>query len=338
MARGQHTHGKDSGISRKAIAIALAVVVVVIVCVVGFSVHACKSSDESSESQSVEETQPTTVDENISTEKETDVEPQPEQSKQMAAAESAVKDIVADYGDDVAVAVVPLDGSLGFNINGGEKFVSASMIKLLILAEFMDEVDAGKLDSESVYTRDANDVVGGTGVIQNEASGTTYSYDDLTRHMIMYSDNTATNVLIDLMGMDSINEEAAELSLDKTDLQRKMMDLNSGVENHISANDAAEILVGIANKSIASKKLCEKAESYLLKQTDSAGIVQGLPDGVEFGHKTGDLNTIRHDGGIVYAEDPYVIVVLTDIGASSANSLMSEVSDAVYRNLEGEGN
>lgn len=335
MTRGQHTREDGSGVSKRAITIVAVVFIVAVLCIAGLSLHTCKGGNESEETQPVEGIQPTATDKSANTEEETPAEEkQPSQSKKMVAAETAVKGIVADYGDDVAVAVVPLDGSLGFDINGNEKFVSASMIKLLILAEFMDEVDSDKLGLETVYTRDPNDVVGGTGVIQNEPAGTTYSYDDLARHMIMYSDNTATNVLIDLMGMDAINEKAEELALSKTDLQRKMMDFNSGVENHISANDAANILLGIANKSIASKKLCEKAEGYLLKQTDSAGIAQGLPSGVEFGHKTGDLNTIRHDGGIVYAEGPYVIVVLTDIGASSANALMSEISSVVYQNLE----
>lgn len=56
-------------------------------------------------------------------------------------------------------------------------------------------------------------------------------------------------------------------------------------------------------------------------------------DGVEFGHKTGSLDPIRHDGGIVYADNPYVIVVLANIGTNSGNSLMASISSAVYECL-----
>lgn len=252
------------------------------------------------------------------------------QSASMQAAEQAVRDLVSPYGTEVAVAVMPLDGSEGFSFNGDADFVSASMIKLLILAEYLDEVEAGALNASASYTVTSSDIVGGTGIIQNSGAGVSYTYDELARDMIMYSDNTATNILIDAMGMDAINDKASELGLSGTSLQRRMMDLGTGVENHITANEAAELLAGFANRTLASEELCETAEGYLLDQTDSAGLAQGLPAGVSFAHKTGSLDPIRHDGGIVYAENPYVIVVLANIGASNANSLMAQVSSAVY--------
>lgn len=254
-------------------------------------------------------------------------------SEQMKSAEDSVMDIISEYDRSVAVAVLPLDGSLGFSINGDKSFVSASMIKLLILAEYLDETDNGNLDSDSLYTRNSNDVVGGTGVIQSEAPGTTYSYDELAKYMIIYSDNTATNVLIDLMDMNSVNEKARELGLNAAGLQRKMMDFNSGTENHISANDAALIFSKIATHTLASETSCKKAESYLLQQVDSEGLAQGLPAGIDFGHKTGSLGSIRHDGGIVYSANPYVIVVLTEIGAPAANNIMKAISNTVYKCL-----
>lgn len=275
-----------------------------------------------------------TVSEDEYVPEEEEAEPEQSMSEQMRGAYYEVRQMVSEYGESVAVSVVPLDESPGFSINGEKSFVSASMIKLLILEDYLRSVEQGAINPDGIYTRDAKDVVGGTGVIQNEASGTVYTYDDLARHMVMYSDNTATNVLINVLGMDSINEEAVSLGLSGTNLQRKMMELNSGVENHISADDAAFILASIANHTLVSKDLSEKAESYLLKQTDSDGLAQGLPAGVEFGHKTGSLDSVRHDGGIVYSQSPYVIVVLTELNATTANSLMSKISNTVYKALE----
>ena len=248
----------------------------------------------------------------------------------MGEAQTAVQDLIAPYGTAVSVHVAPLDGSQGFSLNGNRRFVSASVIKLLILAEFMDEVDAGVRSLDSTYTLSEDDIVGGTGILQNNAPGSTYTYDELARYMIAYSDNTAANILIDSMGMSKINEKAAELGLGATQLQRKMMDLDSGVENYISADDAEKILFGIANHTIASDAMCTKAESYLQAQTDSEGLAQGIPASVPFGHKTGSLDSVRHDTGIVYAKNCYVIVVLTSLDASTANGLMAQISDAVY--------
>ena len=334
MLTGKHARGRDRR-NRKFLIILTITVVLVAAIVVCFLVSYTRgfSTEESVENPETIAEQKSEEQVEESNQESADAASTFEQSEQMATAESAVATLVETYSEDVAVVVLPLDGSLGFSINGEEKFISASMIKLLILAEYLDEVDSGKLDSDAVYTKNLVDVVGGTGVIQNEAPGTEYTYDDLARYMIMYSDNTATNALIDLMGMDAINAKARDLGLVATDLQRKMMDLNLGVENHISAGDAAIIFSGIATHTIASEKMCKKAEEWLLEQTDNNGIIDGLPSGIRFGHKTGDLNNIRHDGGIVYADYPYVIVVLADTGSFAANSLMSKISAAVYESI-----
>lgn len=254
-------------------------------------------------------------------------------TQDMADAERCVRELVSGYGDKVAVVVQPLDDGLGFSINGEEDFVSASMIKLLILMEYLDEVDSGVLDSDAIYALDGKDVVGGTGTIQSSAEGAQYTYDDLARYMIMYSDNTATNVLIDLMGMDAINMEAQRLGLTSTTLNRRMMQLGTGVENYISANDAALILREIARHTCLSQASSIKAEDYLKSQTDKKGLAEGLPQGISFGHKTGTLDSVRHDAGIIYGEYPYVIVVLTSLPAEGANDLMKEISRGVYEKL-----
>lgn len=255
-------------------------------------------------------------------------------SQEMESLKAQVQQIVAPYGDNVSVVVAPVDGSPGFAINENRRFVSASMIKLLILAEFLSEVDGGVKSLNSTYTLEGSDIVGGTGKIQGDSPGTTYTYDDLARYMITHSDNTATNILIDSMGMSMINARAARLGLTQTDLQRKMMDLDSGRENHISAADAAAILLKTANHTLASEAMCTKAESYLQAQTDTEGLAQGVPHNIPFGHKTGSLDSIRHDGGIVYSSKPYVIVVLTSLDAGTANSLMARVSETVYNTLK----
>ncbi len=255
-------------------------------------------------------------------------------SKEMEALKTQVQQLIEPFGDKVAVVVTPLDGSTGFAMNENRRFTAASMIKLLILAEFLNEVDEGARSLDSVYTLSEEDKVGGTGVMQNAAAGTTYTYDDLARNMIMYSDNTATNILIDSMGMSKINERAKKLKLNQTDLQRKMMDTDSEKENHISAADAATILLGIANHTLASDAMCQKAESYLQAQTDNEGLAQGIPHTVPFGHKTGTLDSIRHDAGIVYADKRYVIVTLTLLDSGESNSLMARISETVFNALK----
>lgn len=172
--------------------------------------------------------------------------------------------------------------------------------------------------------------------MQDDRPGTTYTLDEVAARMISVSDNVATNVLIDHMGLDAIREKATELDLDDTSLVHKLMstDNDDGSLNMISANDAALILGRIACGTLASDEACARAEDYLLAQDDDEGLAEGLPDDVAFGHKTGTLDDARHDGGIVYAEKPYVIVVLTqNMGYDDANDLMEDISAAVYAAL-----
>lgn len=253
----------------------------------------------------------------------------------MSDAESAVNELLADYAGQVSASVRMLDGSGAFSVDGDEPVQSASMIKLLVLAEYLDEVDTGEISADDTYTLDQQDIVGGSGSMQSDRPGTEYTLDEVAHRMIYQSDNVGTNVLIERMGIETIQAKAAELGLSGTLLAHKLMvDADDGLYNLISANDAAELLYEMANGTLASSASCAHAEGFLLDQQDDEGLAQGLPEDVSFGHKTGSTDDVRHDGGIVYCEHPYVIVVLTrGLGYDEANALMARISAAVYDEL-----
>lgn len=252
----------------------------------------------------------------------------------MSGAFAAASAVLAAYEGQgrVAVSVRMVDGSGEFDINGDMSMPSASMIKLLVLAEYLDEVDAGELSGTDTYTLDVDDIVGGSGSMQADRPGTEYALDEVARRMIYQSDNVATNALIDAMGIDRIQQKAESLGLGGTLLVHKLMSTDEdGLNNAMSANDASALLAWIADGTLASAGSCERAEEFLLAQEDDEGLAQGIPAGVAFGHKTGSTDEVRHDGGIVYAERPYVICVLTEgIDYDEANTLMAQISAAVY--------
>ncbi len=112
-----------------------------------------------------------------------------------------------------------------------------------------------------------------------------------------------------------------------------MMDAEAqaqGRENYTSARDAAAVLQRLAAGTIATPELCERARGYLLAQEDTRGIVEGVPGGVLVAHKTGSLAHAQHDAAIVYAEHPYVLVVLTqDLEREQALTLERDISFAI---------
>ena len=244
---------------------------------------------------------------------------------------SNLENIIENYKDQISVSVVPLENEHSpFYFNKSGVFVSASMIKLLILCELIEQVDRGNISLDYNYTYKIEDKVGGAGIIQFMEPGTIISYDNLALYMIKHSDNIATNVLIDILGKDNINQKSKELGLKSAQLNRKMM--TKGTENFISSEDIEVILKGILYKTVGSEEMCDKAMYYLLENADDDGIARGLPNGTKFAHKTGSLVGIRHDGGIVFIDNKYIITVLTKdfINEDDANYLMGNISSIVY--------
>ena len=245
-------------------------------------------------------------------------------SAQLSALKSELEQVVAPYGNAVSISVADIRTGATCDINANKQVISASMIKLAVMAAYLHAVDAGTINPQQALPLARMKIVGGTGKIQSERART-YTYDALCRYMIMYSDNTATNALIDALGVNTVNTRARELGCTQTTLNRKLMQLNTGVENYTSAADVSRLLCALYTQTAASAGQCTKAMDFLLQQTDGDGIPQGL-SGVQFAHKTGTLGGIRHDGGIVMARSPYTIVVMCELPEGKANALMTQIA------------
>ncbi|WP_420027568.1 serine hydrolase [Fannyhessea vaginae] len=322
----------------------LAIVLLVLILVYVFSCNAEQSaksvqnaSDVASKAQIVQDRTAENADNTDSANAAKTNENSAEQSapQEIKELQQQIEELTQPYGSSVSVCIIDASNGNYCHVNSDKALVSASMIKLAVLCEYMHAVDNGQLDpADRVALKNMN-VVGGTGLIQTERHAS-YTYDELCRYMIMYSDNTATNVLINKLGQDAINERVQALGCKNTSLNRQLMALNTNTENWISARDAATILYKIKNGTAASSAMCAKALEYLSKQTDNEGMAEGISSGA-FAHKTGSLRSMRHDGGIVLGKHPYVIVALCDIGAGNANKLMKEIAqkaDAYFSQLD----
>lgn len=323
------------------VAIVLAIVLLVLVLAYVFSCNAEQSarsvktaSDSASQVQIVQDRIAESADSTDTPKANVNSAEQsaPQEIKEL---QLQIEELTQPYGSSVSVCVIDASNGNYCQVNSDKAFVSASMIKLAVLCEYMHAVDNGQLDPADRVSLKNMKVVGGTGLIQTERHAS-YTYDELCRYMIMYSDNTATNALINKLGQDSVNERVQTLGCKNTSLNRQLMALNTNTENWISARDAATILYKIKNGTASSNTICAKALEYLSKQTDNEGMAEGISSGA-FAHKTGSLRSMRHDGGIVLGKHPYVIVALCDIGAGNANRLMKEIAqkaDAYFSQLD----
>lgn len=249
-----------------------------------------------------------------------------------AQVQSAIEQVASQYGTGVSVTYIPFASTDAIaSVNGSTQRLSASMIKMLVLACLLDKVAAGEVDLSAQLAIQADELADGTGDIQSAGVGATYSVYELARAMISNSDNTAANMLIDLLGFDAINAEAAKLGLAHTTLANKLNTggaLNEG-RNVTSSDDMARLFVAIATAQVGDEQLCSEALGFLTQQTLEGGIPLGVPDGITCAHKTGSIDGVENDGAIVYASYPYVLVVLTE-GVDDGISVAEQISQAVY--------
>ncbi|MBR6013609.1 MAG: serine hydrolase [Selenomonadaceae bacterium] len=192
---------------------------------------------------------------------------------------------------------------------------SASMIKVFILASVMEKVQNGEISLDETIILKSSDKVGGAGILAGYASGSELSLREVLRLMITESDNTATNIVIDRMGMDTINNYISKNGYSDTILRRKMMDMDAiyaGRENFSSVKDLGSIFTKIYNHNCVNETCDEIMIEFLKGQTDTDCFPSALP-GKVIAHKTGALSGLYDDGGIIYnGENDAVLVIMTE--------------------------
>lgn len=198
---------------------------------------------------------------------------------------------------------------------GNETMPSASMIKVFILALAYQDIADGTLSRNETFTLTRDNVVGGSGTLQNRAYGTRVPLKELLEKMIIDSDNTATNILIDRLGMENINAYMQAHGYRSSVLRRKMMDLaalQAGRDNLTSVKDVGLLFKRLYNGTCVSPELDAEMLGIYDQQTDNDKIPARLPEGTVVAHKTGEVSDVRHDGGIVYTSNgDYVLVIFT---------------------------
>jgi beta-lactamase class A len=210
-------------------------------------------------------------------------------------------------------AIVDLTSGERFEHLSGEVFPLASSVKLAILYELFKQADEGKLDLDEVRRLDRKQAVGGTGVLTDLAAPAMPLRDYATL-MVVLSDNTATNVLIDAVGMQNVRTRMAALGMPDLKLRRKMIDIAAarrGDENVGTPADLARLLA-IIYRGEGLKK--DSADSLLaiLKKPKNSALRSGVAAGVAVANKPGTLEGVEADAGIVYLTGrPYVFCALT---------------------------
>jgi beta-lactamase class A len=224
-----------------------------------------------------------------------------------AAAQTApsLDDLLDDIPGTTGVVARTLgDGPPFLAIRENELFPSASVIKLAILATVYRAYDAGTAKPSDLVKTRAADLIGGSDVLAGSPPGKSWSVSALVKAMIEVSDNAASNTLITAFGMASVNATMRLAGMTSSRLARHFADV-------VPAWHRSGTREGIP--TIASPQSCRAMIEILLGNEDTTKIVRGLPRGTPCAHKTGEIDGVRNDAGVVdpFGDAPYVLVVLT---------------------------
>lgn len=185
-------------------------------------------------------------------------------------------------------------------IRADEVFPAASLAKLPIAIELMRRVDMGQFDLRERFDTADEPRVGGAGVLDALDPATTLTLGDLCALMLIVSDNTASNFILDLVGMGEVNETINRLKLRHTRLARRFMDTDAraaGRENVTSAGDMLSIMSLIRGNALPGGR---RLRELLLAQQSFSELVEGwLPPTARLAHKDGTLEGVVHDAGIL---------------------------------------
>lgn len=246
------------------------------------------------------------------------------------------------FSGEVALAFHSFETGETYTYNATQTMRAASLIKLPLLIQTLTEVAKGKLELTTRIPLKAEDRVGGAGILHTLNPGLEPTLHDLLSLMIIVSDNSATNLVIDLLGIDKVNSFIQTLDLSQTKLVGKLQlpeekqneAQRRGESNATCAADILGLLLRLERRDLLPDELTQAAINILKKQQFTEALARYLPTDRELdkphvvvASKSGCLRGLWHDAGLVYNSEGkalYGLVVMTDSSADHSYSWEQE--------------
>lgn len=255
--------------------------------------------------------------------------------------ESRVLDEIGRFKGTAGIVIRDLSGNREFAYQQNMPFASASLAKVPLMAACFVAAEQGKVRLDRRVALKPSDKFTGSGVLKNMPAGTAVSVERLIGLMIYDSDNTATNMVTDLLGIEYIQNTFKDFGLEATTLSRRIADYRSrdnGVENYTTASEMAGLLERIYHRSLGSTRVSDQCIRMLKLNRMNDRIPRFLPAELAVAHKTGLEKGVCHDAGIVFSPlGDVIIVVLTkhpDKDSAAAKEFIAQVSRHAYGYVE----
>lgn len=254
--------------------------------------------------------------------------------------------------------IKPSKGTWGIvleDLNTGEKwehneqelFYAASVIKVPIMTAVFKAVESQQLSLTDLVRLEKDKYVGGSGVLQHLTTGTSLPLLDIMLLMIIQSDNTATNLLIDLVGVENIQQTMKEAGMEYSTFYNKLMlsKPNPLGSNRIAAKDVGILLSKMAQGQLVSEQASKQMIDMLKKQQVRDCLPEKLPspysnfnNGMpawEFANKTGWIPGTRHDVGVFFVGNRKLVATVLSEKEDDILSkrILSQIGYEIYQYL-----
>jgi beta-lactamase class A len=242
--------------------------------------------------------------------------------------------VTQQKGSRAGIMLMDLDTNAYVDINATEVFPAASTIKFPVLVAFFQDVDQGKIKLTETLAMKQSHIATEAGDMQYQPIGTTFSALETATQMMVASDNTATNMLIDrLGGMTALNQRFKSWGLSATLLNAVLPDIKA--TNTTSPKDMASLISQVQNGKLMSMKSRDRLLDIMRRIENDTLLPQGLDKGATIAHKTGTLGLFVGDIGLIDTPNGkrYLASVLVkrqrdDIGAER---LIQQISKLAYQ-------
>lgn len=286
--------------------------------------------------------------------------------------QQAIDEVLREVQGEFGVAVTHLESGETAGHQADQLFQMASVFKIPIIVTLMRDVDAGKLRLDQRVTLRYEERVPGSGVLQELDAGAALTVKDLATLMTIVSDNYATDMLINLIGLENIEAHMRELGLMNIHLPQTTWQLLNrcvGMEepspspegfaeferreetgeyeirldvgepttanNVATPADLNRLLAMVAKKEILSAASCDLILDILRRQHYNSRLPLLLPEGTKVAHKTGTVNGVVNDAGIIYLPDGKGSIAISVLSRNvaekqAAERTIAQVARAVY--------
>lgn len=255
----------------------------------------------------------------------------------------AFADRLANVEGDIGISYIDLTTGKRLDFGNRKVFSSSGLIMVMVLVECFKAMEEGRISSDTRYRLKKSDVgdpmTFSYGVLQYLHEDIELTVGDLCNLMVTVSDNVACNILMNLLGIDNINQTFRELGFEKMYIQRNIYDfkkIEQGVENYISVEDLSTLFERMYKGTLISEEASRKM-LHLMEQHQKTRLIPDMfKDEIPISHISSFDDFDIADGGVVYAERPFILVMAASrIDRRKAEPILRDITKICYIKTQG---